>query len=240
MCVLLKKELATFFGSLIGYVILVVFLLAMGLPLWAFDGTYNVLNIGYANIDGLFILAPWVFLFLIPALSMRFFSEEMKSGTMELLLTMPISDWSIVLGKFFAGLVLLLFALLPTIVYYITVYALGSPVGNVDGGAVVGAYVGLLFIGGLYLAIGTCVSSLTENQIVAFILTAVLCFVFYAGFGFVAESVPVISFIAHIGIGEHYASISRGVIDSRDIVYFIVLIILFLYFTTLSVAAKRK
>lgn len=237
---LFTKELASFFSSLIGYLILIVFLLATGLFLWVFDGQFNVLKSGYANIDGLFILAPWIFLFLIPALSMRFFSEEIKSGTIELLLTMPLSDWAIVLGKFFAGLALLLFALLPTILYYITVYALGSPVGDIDTGATIGAYIGLFFIGGMYLSIGTFISSLTENQIVAFVLSAVVCFVFFIGFDFVAETIPALSFLTNIGINEHYNSISRGVIDTRDILFFISFIVLFLYFTTLSIAKKRK
>lgn len=240
MIALFRKELSCFFNSLIGYLILIVFLLATGLFLWIFDGEFNILNTGYANIDGLFIIAPWVFLFLIPALSMRFFSEELKSGTIELLLTMPISNFSIVMGKFLAGIVLLICALLPTILYYITVYALGSPVGNIDTGATIGAYIGLLFIGGMYLSIGTFISSLTENQIIAFILTAVACFVFYTGFDFVAETIPSLSFLTTIGISEHYNSISRGVIDSRDLIYFISFISLFIYFTTVSIAKKRK
>lgn len=237
---LFSKELTSFFSSLIGYLILMVFLLATSLFLWVFDSQFNVLKTGYANIDGLFILAPWVFLFLIPALSMRFFSEEIKSGTMELLLTMPLSDWAIVLGKFFAGLALLFCALLPTILYYVTVYALGSPVGDIDTGATIGAYIGLFFIGGMYLSIGTFISSLTENQIVSFVLSAVICFVFFIGFDFIAESLPMLSFLSNIGINEHYSSISRGVIDTRDIIYFISFIVMFLYFTTLSIAKKRK
>lgn len=215
-------------------------MLATGLFLFVFDGEFNILNSGYANIDGLFILAPWIFLFLIPAISMRFFSEESKSGTLELLLTMPISDFSIVMGKFLAGLVLLFFALAPTILYFITVYALGSPVGDIDVGATIGAYIGLFLLGGMYLAVGTCISSLTENQIVAFILTAATCFVFFIGFDFVAETIQSLSFITNFGINEHYNSISRGVIDTRDLIYFICLIALFLYFTTLSIAKKRK
>lgn len=240
MLVIFRKELSTFFSSLIGYLVLIVFLLATGLFLFAFESDYNILNSGYANLDGLFILAPWVFLFLIPAIAMRFFSEESKSGTLELLLTMPVSDVSIVLGKFLAGLALLFFALLPTIVYFITVYALGSPVGNIDVGATIGAYLGLFLLGGIYLAIGTFISSLTENQIIAFILTASICFVFYIGFDFVAEMFTKVSFISNLGINQHYNSISRGVLDSRDIIYFLGVIALFLYCTTLSLAKKRK
>lgn len=240
MTALFRKELASFFNSLIGYLVLIVFLLVTGLFLFVFDSSFNILNSGYANIDGLFILAPWIFLFLIPAIAMRFYSEELKSGTMELLLTMPISNSGIVLGKYFAGLVLLIFALLPTLLYYGTVYALGSPVGNIDSGATIGAYVGLLCIGGVYLAIGSFISSLTENQIIAFILTAASCFVFYTGFDFISESVPALSFLSTLGISEHYNSISRGVIDTRDVIYFLSFIALFLYFTTVSIAKKRK
>lgn len=240
MLVIFKKELSTFFSSLIGYLVLIVFLLATGLFLFVFDSEFNILNSGYANLDGLFILAPWVFLFLIPAIAMRFFSEESKSGTLELLLTMPVSDLSIVLGKFLAGLALLFFALLPTVVYFITVYALGSPVGNIDLGATIGAYIGLFLLGGIYLAIGTCISSLAENQIIAFILTASICFVFYIGFDFVAEMFPQFSFVSNWGINQHYNSISRGVLDSRDLIYFLGIIALFLYCTTLSLAKKRK
>ncbi|MCQ2959455.1 MAG: gliding motility-associated ABC transporter permease subunit GldF [Bacteroidales bacterium] len=240
MIALFRKELASFFSSLIGYLVLIVFLIATGLFLFAFDGNFNIINSGYANIDGLFILAPWIFLFLIPAISMRFFCEESKSGTIELLLTMPISDFSIVMGKFLAGVVLLFFALAPTSLYYITVFSLGSPVGNIDTAATIGAYIGLFFLGGMYLSIGTFVSSLTDNQIVAFILTAAICFIFFIGFDFIAETIPHFSFLTSIGINEHYNSISRGVIDSRDIVYFVSLISLFIYFTTLSIAKKRK
>lgn len=240
MIALFRKELASFFSSLIGYLVLAVFILATGLFLFVFDGDFNILNSGYANIDGLFILAPWIFLFLIPAISMRFFSEESKSGTIELLLTMPITDFSIVFGKFLAGIVLLFFALIPTILYVITVYALGSPVGNLDTGATIGAYIGLFFLGGIYLSIGTLISSLTENQIVAFIITAATCFVFFIGFDFLAETIPSLSFLTTIGIDEHYNSISRGVIDTRDILYFVCFIAFFLYLTTLSIAKKRK
>lgn len=240
MKALFQKELANFFSSLIGYLVVIVFLLATGLFLFVFDSQFNVLHSGYANIDGLFILAPWIFLFLIPAIAMRFFSEESKSGTIELLLTMPIKDSSIVLAKYCAGLVLLLFALLPTLLYFFTAYALGSPVGNIDFGATIGAYIGLFLLGGVYLAIGTFISSLTENQIVAFIITAATCFVFYQGFDEIADLLPSLSFITNIGINEHYTSISRGVIDTRDIVYYFCIIALFLYFTTLSIAKKRK
>lgn len=240
MKALFQKELASFFSSLIGYLVVIVFLLATGLSLFVFDSQFNVLNSGYANIDGLFILAPWIFLFLIPAIAMRFFCEESKTGTIELLLTMPISDTAIVLGKYLAGIALLFFSLVPTLFYFSTAYALGSPVGNIDMGATIGAYIGLFLLGGVYLAIGTFISSLTDNQIVAFIITAVACFIFFIGFDFVADLLPQLSFLTNLGINEHYNSISRGVIDTRDCIYFAVVIVLFLYFTTISIAKKRK
>ena len=240
MISLFRKEISSFFSSLIGYLVLTVFLCITGLFLFVFDGNLNILNSGYASIEGLFIIAPWVFLFLIPAITMRFFSEEIKSGTIELLLTMPISDFSIVMGKFLAGIALLFCALVPTLLYFITTYALGSPVGNIDVGATIGGYIGLFFIGGIYTAIGALISSLTENQIVSFIITATVCFLLYTGFDFIAELVPGLSFLTNVGINEHYLSIQRGVIDSRDIIYFIGVIALCIYFTTLSIAKKRK
>ncbi|MCL2328003.1 MAG: gliding motility-associated ABC transporter permease subunit GldF [Bacteroidetes bacterium] len=243
MIALLRKEIASFFSSLIGYLVIIIFLLATGLILWVFDGEMNILQSGYASIDGLFLLAPWIFLFLAPAISMRFFAEERKSGTLELLLTMPLSNMSIVLAKYFAAVILLCIALLPTILYVVTVYALGSPPGNLDVGATVGSYFGLIFLGAIYLAIGVFVSSLTDSQIVSFIVSAALCFVFFLGFDFIAEissGATLKSVISYIGIRQHYDSISRGVIDTRDIVYFVSFIALFLYLTSLSVSRTRK
>jgi len=243
MLTLLRKEISSFFSSLIGYLVIIVFLLATGLFLWVFEGEMNILKSGYASIDGLFILAPWIFLFLAPAISMRFFADETKSGTIELLLTMPISDISIVLAKFLAGIILIAISLIPTFLYFFTVYALGSPPGNIDYGATIGALIGLFFLGGMYLAIGTFISSLTDNQIISFIISAAICFLFFLGFDSIAEIIPGViekGFITNIGIREHYDSISRGVIDTRDIIYFVSFIALFLFFTTITLAKKRK
>ncbi|HON53174.1 MAG TPA: gliding motility-associated ABC transporter permease subunit GldF [Bacteroidales bacterium] len=243
MGTLLRKEIASFFHSFTGYLVIAVFLLITGLFLFVFQGEMNILRSGYASVDGLFILAPWIFLFLAPAISMRFFSDEKKSGTIELLLTYPISDISIVLAKFTAGIILLTISLLPTLLYVFTVYALGSPPGNLDGGATIGAYIGLLLIGGMYVAIGTLVSSFTDNQIISFIISAVICFVFFTGFDSLAEIIPSTinkNIITSIGIQQHYNSISRGVIDTRDLIYFVSCIIFFLYLTTLNIRKKRR
>lgn len=243
MIALLRKEIASFFSSFIGYLVIIIFLLATGLVLWVFDGEMNILQSGYAGLDGLFLLAPWIFLFLAPAISMRFFAEERKSGTLELLLTMPLSNMSIVLAKYCAALLLLCIALLPTVLYVVSVYALGSPPGNLDAGAIIGSYIGLIFLGALYIAISIWFSSLTDSQIVAFVVSAALCFVFFLGFDFVAEitsGATLRTIISYIGIRLHYDSISRGVIDTRDIVYFVSFIALFLYLTSLSVSQKRK
>jgi ABC-2 type transport system permease protein len=243
MLTLLRKEITSFFSSLIGYLVIVVFLLATGLFLWVFEGEMNILKSGYAGIDGLFILAPWIFLFLAPAISMRFFADESKSGTIELLLTMPLTDVSIVLSKYLAGIILLAISLLPTLLYLFTAYALGSPPGNLDMGATIGAYIGLFFLGGMYMAIGTTISAITDNQIIAFIISAATCFVFFLGFDSIAEILPNTidkSYLTNIGIREHYDSISRGVIDTRDIIYFVSFIGFFLFITTIILAKKRK
>jgi len=210
--------------------------------MWVFPGDFNLIDAGYANLDTLFLISPWVFLFLVPAVTMRLFSDEKKSGTMELLLTRPLSDFTIVFAKFLTGLFLVLLSLLPTAIYYISVYILGNPVGNLDSGGILGSYIGLFFLAGIYVSIGLFASSLTENQLVAFIISMILCFIFYFGFDALA-SLPLFnnfdSIIVNIGINEHYRSISRGVVDSRDVVYFISIIAVFLFLTK-TVLTRRK
>lgn len=232
---LLKKEITSFFGSLTGYVVVFVFLLATSLFLWVFPGNYNILDSGYASLDGLFSLAPWVYLFLVPAVTMRLFAEEKRLGTMEVLLTRPLSAMQIVLAKFLAGLLLVSISLLPTLIYFYSVYALGNPVGCVDVGSTWGSFFGLFFLAAIYVAIGLLASALTDNQIFAFILALFLSFIAYLGFDFVgAMQLPssLQQTILSIGINEHYNSISRGVIDSRDLFYFFVAIFLFLFLTS--------
>lgn len=219
-----------------------VFLTANSLFLWIFPGELNVLESGYATIDTLFIIAPWVFLFLVPAVTMRMFSEERKTGTIELLLTRPLSDLQIISAKFLAGLILVLFSLLPCLVYFISVYLLGNPVGNIDTGGTWGSFIGLFFLAGIYVSIGIFASSMTDNQIIAFILSLILCFFFFIGFESLS-SIPIFQSIDHVimnlGINEHYKSMSRGVIDSRDMVYFAVVVVLFLVFTKMSMQSRR-
>ena len=232
---LLKKEITSFFGSLTGYVVVFVFLLATSLFLWVFPGNYNVLESGYASLDGLFSLAPWVYLFLVPAVTMRLFAEEKRLGTMEVLLTRPISVFRIVLAKYLAGLLLVTISLLPTLVYFFSVYSLGNPVGCIDTGGTWGAFIGLFFLAAIYVAIGLLASALTDNQIFSFILAMALSFLAYLGFDLVGSmQLPsaIQQLITGFGINEHYASISRGVVDSRDLIYFLATIFLFLFLTS--------
>jgi ABC-2 type transport system permease protein len=239
---LFLREIRSFFSSLTGYIVVIVFLIANGLFMWVFPGEMNVLDAGYANLDTLFLIAPWVFLFLVPAVTMRTFSEEKKAGTMELLLTRPVSDLQVVLAKYFAAIIVVLLSLLPTFVYFVSVYSLGNPVGNLDLGGIWGSYIGLFFLAAIYAAIGIFVSSLTENQIISFILAVFLSFLLFTGFDFIG-SLPIFghinTIILNLGINEHYKSISRGVLDSRDVFYFLSLIIIFLY-STKTLLQHRK
>ncbi len=237
-----RKEINSFFSSPIGYVVVGVFLVLMGLVMWVFPD-YSVLDGSYANLDTLFSISPLVFMFLIPAVTMRTFAEEKQSGTIELLVTRPISDWQIVGGKFLACLVLVAFALLPTLLYYFTVYRLGAPIGNLDSGGILGSYIGLLFLAAAFVAIGVFASSLTNNQIIAFILAMFLSFFVYLAFDFLSR-LPIFfgktdDIVQGIGIQYHYISMSRGVLDTRDLVYFASLIAVFLAATVLSLG-KRK
>lgn len=231
MWALFNKEINGFFSSLTGYLVIVVFLLLNSLFMWIVPGQFNVIENGYATLDTLFAIAPWVFLFLVPAITMRMFSEEKRSGTLDLLYTRPVSELQIILAKFLASWVLVLCSLIPTLIYFWSVSRLGSPPGNMDMGGTWGSYVGLLFLGGIYAAIGIFASSLTGNQIVAFILAVFLCFLMYLGFEFlsgIAQSGRIVFFISRMGISHHYNSVSRGVIDSRDMLYFAGVIFLFI------------
>lgn len=239
---LFVKEVNTFFSSLIGYMAIVVFLLTTGLFLWVFPDT-NLLDYGYATLDSLFFTAPWVFMFLIPAITMRSFSEEFKSGTFELLATRPLTDLQIIVGKYAAAVFLVFFALLPTLIYFFTIYQLGLPPGNLDTGAIWGSYIGLLLLGAAFAAIGIFASSLTSNQIVAFLLAVFLCFIFYQTFDYLSKLnvfyATIDDFVEQIGINAHYESLSRGVVDTRDIVYFGSFIALFLLLTQLVVDSRK-
>jgi len=239
---LLRKELNSFFSSVTGYLVVIVFLLLNSSFMWIFRGGFNLLDRGYASLDSLFGLAPWIFLFLVPAITMRMFSEEKRSGTLELLLTRPASEWNIVLSKFFAAWILLVISLLPTLVYFFSVYKLGSPPGNLDTGGTWGSYTGLIFLGGIYASVGIFSSSLTDNQIISFVVSVILCFLLYLGFDLISTVILEGNssfFVKKLGIDFHYQSIARGVIDSRDLFYFIAVMFIFLY-STRFVIMKRK
>lgn len=237
MFAVLKKEIQSFFTSPIGYLVIAIFLLTNGLFLWVFKSEFNVLDYGFADLSSFFFLAPWVLLFLIPAVCMRSFSDEKKQGTLELLLTKPISHTHIVLGKYFGAFVLILIALLPTLLYVYTVYQLGNPVGNIDTGSTVGSYFGLLFLVAAYTSIGIFTSILTDNQIVAFITAIAICFFFYYGFDAIAD-VSASTLVEQLGMNYHFKSIGRGVIDTRDILYFVCVTVFFIAFTIVKVGNR--
>jgi ABC-2 type transport system permease protein len=227
-----KKELRQFFSSLTGYIVIIVFLLVNGLALFVFEN--NILDFGYATLDRFFQLAPWILLLLIPAITMRSFADEFKTGTFEILQTRPLSRWQIVFGKYFGSLVVVLIALLPTLIYFISVQQLSSGQG-IDTGATTGSYIGLVFLAAVFTAIGISASSFTSNAVIAFIISLVACALFYYGFNAISR-LPGLSsgsdyYVEMAGIDFHYMSISRGVVDSRDIIYFLSAIALFLAVT---------
>ena len=242
MFTVFKKEIKTFLGSLIGYLAILVFLLAGSLFLWVFPGSYNIPDNGYATLNGFFTLAPWLYLFLIPAITMRSFAEEKRQGTIEILFTRPVSDFSLVVAKFMAGVVLVALSLLPTLIWFFSVYKLGNPVGTIDVGGTWGAFLGLFFLASIYVAIGIFSSSVTENQLVAFILAMSGSFVFFQGFEFVASlNLPysVELLFSWLSINSHYLSVSRGVIDLRDITYFLGMTFLFLQISSLILRKEK-
>lgn len=241
MIQVLSKEFNSFLNSLIAYVVIGVFLIAMGLLMWVFPES-SVLEYGYADMETLFTLGPYVFIFLIPAITMRSFAEEKKAGTIELLITKPLSDWDIIFGKFLACFLLVCCALLPTIIYYISIYRLGATPGNIDTPGVIGSYIGLVSLGAVFCSVGILASSLTRNQIVAFIVAAFLCFLLFSGF----ESVSALNvwsgnalLIKQLGLLEHYESLGRGLIDSRDIIFFASVILIMLSFTKLTLSIRQ-
>lgn len=242
MWALVRKEINSFLSSVIGYVAIIVFLLLTGLFMWGFEGSLNVLDQGYANLDTLFYVAPWVFMFLVPAVTMRSFSEEKRTGTIELLFTRPLTDLQIIGAKYAGAVVLILLSLIPTLIYVAYIYVLGNPPGNLDTGGTLGSYLGLFFLAAGFAAIGVFASAISENQVVAFILALFLCFFCYSGLNQIASFEWFGSFdllIRRLSIAEHYDSMSRGVIDTRDVVYFISLSGIFVVFTK-TVLQSRK
>jgi len=238
MIAILKKEINSFFSSPIGYLVIGVFLIINGLFLFVFSGEYNILDNGLANLRAFFQLAPWVFMFLIPAVTMRSFSDEMKQGTLELLLTKPLSLLQIVMGKFLGAFILIILAILPTLLYVYTIYQLGNPQGNLDLGLIAGSYFGLLFLVMAYTSIGIFTSTLSNNQIVAFILAVIISLLLYYGLDGLADLnllSGILNFEA-LGMASHFKSMSRGVLDSRDLIYFLSVSGLFIAITTLNIS----
>ncbi len=232
MISIFKKEFNSFFASPVAYLVIGVFLLVNGLFLWVLKDNFNILNAGFADLNSFFFIAPWLFLFLIPAITMKSFADEFSTGTLEILKTKPLTDWQIVLGKYSASLFLVVVALIPTLTYVYSIYALGNPVGNLDLGSIIGSYFGMLFLASGYCAIGLFTSTLSKNQIVAFILAVFISFFMFYGFDAIANLLGSSDFyVRQFGFNEHFKSISRGVIDTRDIVYFVSVTFFFLFVT---------
>lgn len=237
------KEINSFFSNVIGYLVIGVFLVVSGLFLWVFDGEYNILDYGFANLSAFFKIAPWILIFLIPAITMKSFSDEKKQGTLETLLTKPLTAWNLVIGKYLGNLSLVLLALIPTLLYVLTIHQLGKSIGNFDTGEVIGSYIGLFLLSAVFTAIGIFSSSLTKNQIVSFISAMLLCFLFFFAFEGLSDLDLFgsdIYALEYIGISFHYDSISRGVLDTRDLIYFLSFIVLFLSLTKFNLNSFSK
>lgn len=236
-----KKEVASFFNSLIAYIVIGVFLLLNGWLFWLYPET-SILDYGYAEMDAFFEMCPYVLLFFVPAVTMRMFSEEIRSGTLDFLLTRPVSLWGVIMGKYLSCVLILALALLPTLVYYFSLYSLGNPVGNIDSAAVAGSYFGLLLLAAVYAAVGLYLSSLTKNQVVAFLVAALACYLLFIGL----EQLSTLFSgagqysIAQLGLYAHFKAMGKGVLDSRDLVYFLSVAFLFLLLTYLSLNNYRK
>ncbi|NEW78069.1 MAG: gliding motility-associated ABC transporter permease subunit GldF [Gelidibacter sp.] len=231
---ILIKELNSFFSSPIGYLVIGVYLVINGLFLWVFKGEFNILHAGFADLNSYFFLAPWIFIFLIPAITMRSFSEEINTGTIEIITTKPITNWEIILGKYLGALILVLLAIIPTLIYVYSIFQLGNPVGNIEFGTTFGSFVGLLFLASAYTAIGVFSSTISKNQIVSFIIAVIISFFLFYGF----EAISTLNLVGNFdyalksfGMSEHFNSISKGVIDTRDLIYFISVTAIFLIFT---------
>ena len=241
MYTIFSKDFTDFFNSLVAYITIGVFLIVTGLFLWVFPET-SILEYGYASLESLFSIAPYIFMFLIPAITMRSLAEEKKEGTFELLVTRPLTDWQIVLGKYFAAILIIALALLPTLIYYISVYQLGIVKGNVDSGAVIGSYIGLFLLGACFTSIGIFASSISRNQIIAFIIAVFLCFFAFSGLDSISQLLSLQNYnilITGLGINEHYQSVSRGVLDTRDLIYFLSFIALFLLITKTILGGRK-
>jgi ABC-2 type transport system permease protein len=242
MFAIFTREIRGFFSSLTGYIVIIVFLLVNSLFMWVFPGEWNIFDSGYASLGTLFYLAPWVFLFLVPAVTMRMIAEEKRLGTIELIYSKPVSEREIIWGKYLAAVSLVLLSLIPCLIWYISVYLLGETPGNLDKGGTLGAFIGLFFLASVYASAGIFASSLTDNQVIAFIIAVLLCFVLFMGFdsfAYLPGLKKLDEFVIGLGINEHYKSMSRGVIDIRDVVYFIALSAIFNEATRLVLLSRK-
>ena len=241
MIQIFKKEINSFLNSIIAYIVISVFLVAIGLFMWVFPDT-SVLNYGFADMETLFSLGPYVLMFLVPAITMRMLAEERKSGTMELLLTKPLTDYQIILGKFLAGFALVFFAIVPTVIYYFSISSLASPPGNIDTPGIIGSYIGLVLLGMIFTSIGLFASSLNDNQVVSFITAIFLCFVFFSGFEYVsalASQGSLASLLEKSGILYHYRFLSKGLIDLGNVVYFLSVTALMILLTKFVLSSRK-
>jgi ABC-2 type transport system permease protein len=242
MFAIFKKEIIGFFSSFTGYIVIAFYLLVNSMFMWIFPGEWNIFDTGYAGLNTLFFLSPWIFLFLVPAVTMKMFAEEKRLGTIELIFSRPITERGIIWGKYLASVTLALLALLPGIIYYISVSKLGDVPGNIDKGGTIGSYIGLFFLAAVYASAGIFASSLTDNQVIAFVFAVALCFLMFMGFDMVAY-LPGLNnideFIIGLGINEHYKSVSRGVIDIKDVVYFLAVIAIFNESTRLVLLSRK-
>ena len=241
MISILFKEIAGFFTSWVAYIIMAAFMLVTGLFLWVFPES-SILDYGYAGLDSFFNIAPYLFIFLVPAITMRAIAEEKKEGTFELLATRPLSDWDILFGKFLACLAIVLLTLLPTLIYYFSIHQLGITNGNIDTGAVIGSYIGLVLLTSAFTSIGLFTSSLSNNQIISFTIAIFLCFFSFSGFDSISSIISlqqIGSFLTELGINQHYQSVSRGVLDTRDLIYFLSFTALFLFLSKTILGARK-
>ena len=243
MLALIRKEINTFFSSAVGYLVIAIFLILNGLFLWVFKGQFNILDSGFADLSPFFQIAPWVLLLLVPAVTMRSIAEEKKQGTLELLLTKPIKRWRMIVGKYFGSLLLICITIIPSLLYVVSIYQLGDPVGNLDIGSTIGSYIVLLLLAASYTAIGIFASAITHNQIVAFLVGLFICFLFYFGFSGIADYdlLGTSNYILdQLGMQWHYQRMGQGVVDTRDIVYFASIILFFLALSILVLAKQNK
>lgn len=239
---ILKKELNSFFSSPIGYLVIAVYLVINGLFLWVFEGDFNILHAGFADLNSYFFLAPWIFIILIPAITMRSFSDEINTGTIEILKTKPITYWQIIFGKYVGALLLVILAIVPTLIYVYSIYQLGNPIGNIEFGTTLGSFIGLLFLVSAYTSIGIFSSTLSNNQIVSFVVAVFISFFLYYGFEALASFNLFGNLDATIqtfGMNEHFNSMSRGVLDTRDLIYFASVTIFFLFITKFRIQYEK-